>query len=745
MKTFEKNSVINGRYKIHDVINSGGMGIIYYAFDQEWEIPVAIKTFIENCFFSYSIRVKFIQEAETWIRLEKNKNIVTAYYVKEIEQQPCIFLELIHGHNEYGTELTGWIQKQQLTIKTILDFAIQICNGMIYANHKLSDYGKPFVHRDIKPSNILVTSDRVIKITDFGLVNIFQKEDLRELNGIFPSAHFLGTPEYMSPEQFEDYGDIGIESDIYSFGCLLYEMLCGCRPFQAPKDIASTLLPDFYYECHLKQMPTSPVKKRVDCPIALNNIVLKCMEKDSKGRFRDFNQVKHELVTIYNEFFGEYLEEINNYHLNAWEKNNQGLSFICIRRFDSAINYFNEALSLNPRMPEALFNKGNAFYEMEEFIKALECYEEALAIKPLDEEIWVNKGNTLSALGKIEDSIQCYKQALLIKPGYKEALNNLGSAFMELNQDDEALSYFESIIEMDPHFPEAWYHKGYINQKRGLLKEAVSCYNEAINIRPNYADALMNKGKMLMELGEVIEAFKIFINITDLDPRNFQASNNLSAYLIEQNKLDDAMYYLDIALLNKPNEKIILYNKGKNLYLCGQLEEAIDFYNKALLIDPNLYVARFNMGNIFLDMDKNIEAVKCYDLVLISDPCFVKAWNNKGVALFKLNRLEEANQCFDNALKLKPSHFEAWNNKGLVMSHMDNLDEAVYCYNEALSIYPNYYSCFFNKGKALCGLGKTEEAIQSFEEFIRLTPSGNEDIISEVKKFIHQLRLSLEE
>lgn len=232
---------IQNRYEIFQILGGpgkSGMGIVYVCYDDTLREPVAIKTFQDKFLRTRASIERFKLESEVWVRLENHHNIVRAKYVDEIEGRPYIFLEYIFGDDQYGSDLSGWIRGHGLTLPLTLNFAIQFCHGMIHANRKFNEAGKLFVHRDIKPSNIMITRDRVVKITDFGLVKVFAEtgDDITPVKfgddsymrlSIIKSGNICGTLPYMSPEQCRGDIDIDTRSDIYSFGCVLYEMLTG--------------------------------------------------------------------------------------------------------------------------------------------------------------------------------------------------------------------------------------------------------------------------------------------------------------------------------------------------------------------------------------------------------------------------------------------------------------------------------------------------------------------------------------
>lgn len=165
---------------------------------------------------------------------------------------------------------------------------------------KFMEISKIFVHRDIKLENIMITQDKIVKITDFRLVKTFMgpKRDIDigsvkdkvtgvERHGFSKRGSICGTPQYMSPEQCRGEDKIDIRSDIYAFGCVLYEMLTGRPPFICPTF-------DDYIRC-LTVRPKQPIELSREIPKQLNTLVMKYLEKEPSKRYQDFKSLRNEL------------------------------------------------------------------------------------------------------------------------------------------------------------------------------------------------------------------------------------------------------------------------------------------------------------------------------------------------------------------------------------------------------------------------------------------------------------------
>lgn len=203
-----------GPYKVESLLNKGGMSLLYLGLDPQTKKPLAIKVLSPSYVTHPQAVGRFLKEAKV-IALTNHPNIVKLYGQGEWEKGLYIAMELIHG-----ISLKQFIMQHSLSMRRALEITLQVSYALLH----LHSHG--VIHRDLKPENILITEEGEIKVIDFGIAQLHEEE-----KHFTDESRFLGTPNYMSPEQKQDPSSVTFATDIYSLGVILYELILGKLSF----------------------------------------------------------------------------------------------------------------------------------------------------------------------------------------------------------------------------------------------------------------------------------------------------------------------------------------------------------------------------------------------------------------------------------------------------------------------------------------------------------------------------------
>ena len=263
--------IVKDRYEILEILGEGGMAFVYKARDTQLERLVAIKTLKPNYVNQETFVERFKREAKTAANLN-HPNIVQIFDWG-IEDEPFFVMEYIEGNT-----LTSIIAKNRtISLSDILFIGAQVSSGL-HAAHE-----KGLVHRDIKPGNIMITPDGKVKVTDFGIVSLQNEE-----SDITKTGSILGTASYISPEQAQGK-PVSIESDLYSLGTVLYELITGKPPFAGDTPISTATK-------HLTEKPEKPSSFRRDLPKGVESAIMKLLEKATYDRFKSAEDLRATLL-----------------------------------------------------------------------------------------------------------------------------------------------------------------------------------------------------------------------------------------------------------------------------------------------------------------------------------------------------------------------------------------------------------------------------------------------------------------
>jgi len=264
-----------GPFRIERELGRGGAGVVYLARDTKLDRPVAIKSLPAELMENPKARTRFAREARVLASLN-HPNIAAIYdEFQETEDVAYLILEYVPGQT-----LADRIAQSKLKLQDALTIASQIAEAVAAAH----EHG--VIHRDLKPGNIKITPEGKVKVLDFGLAKAARGQATDQQSTVTEPGRIIGTPAYMSPEQARGQAT-DKRSDIWSFGCVLYEMLTSKVPFEG-ETVSDTLAGILDQEPRWEALPQST-------PTNIRVLLRRCLEKEPRRRLRDIGDARIEI------------------------------------------------------------------------------------------------------------------------------------------------------------------------------------------------------------------------------------------------------------------------------------------------------------------------------------------------------------------------------------------------------------------------------------------------------------------
>jgi serine/threonine protein kinase len=298
--------LLGGRYELDGIVGRGGMAEVYRARDIRLDRIVAVKTLREDLARDQTFQARFRREAQSAASLN-NPSIVAVYDTGEDDTGgshiPYIVMEYVDGRT-----LRDLLRDDR---RLLPERALEITDGVLRALEYSHRSG--IVHRDIKPGNVMLTRNGQVKVMDFGIARAISDEVTTA-----QMAQVIGTAQYLSPEQARGER-VDARSDLYSIGCLLYELLTGRPPFLGDSPVAIA------YQ-HVRENPTPPSQLGLDVPPETDAVVLRAMAKDPGERYQSAGQMRTDIQHLISR-----MQKITP----AAGPGDQPKIFLCYRRGDT--------------------------------------------------------------------------------------------------------------------------------------------------------------------------------------------------------------------------------------------------------------------------------------------------------------------------------------------------------------------------------------------------------------------------
>lgn len=632
----EKGTIFAGKYRIIGVLGRGGMGVVFKAEDVKLKRSLALKLLPVALSHSAEAKERFLREAQVAAALD-HPNLCTIYEVGEQDGQAYIAMAYVDGKS-----LKHEIARAPLKIDETLRIAIQVAEGLEEAHrHRI-------VHRDIKPANVMLTAKGQAKIMDFGLAHEGTAA------GLTRTGVVMGTVAYMSPEQVLGR-KVDERTDIWSFGCLLYEMLAGRSPFQGGHE-------QVFFQAIVHGEPEPIAALRRDVPAGLAQVIDRCLKKDRRDRYPNASALIDGLRSV----------DLGDIAVAPAAVVREKPPSIAVLPFSD----------MSPEKDQDYFGEGIA----EELINALAhlrglrvvARTSAFALKGLKLDIReigrkLDVGTVLEgSVRKAGDRLRVTAQLINVEDGFHlwsqrydmemhdvfAIQDEITAAIVDNLKVKLLADETTALRRRSTEDPEAYnlYLKGlyfFARPSPESYEKALACYRAAVDKDPNFALAYAEMANVFAGLGTMNLAPP-----TEMWPKAKAA-------------LDKALA-LDQDLAEAHSVAV-----GLAFWYDWDWEAARRSFERVLSLNPGDAMSHGQYGFLCLHRRRFDEAIREIGTCLKLDPLMPMAYAWSACAYWSAGRFDESLREFTRALEIDPHLGLAYFHAGIAYSLKGLLDEAV--------------------------------------------------------------------
>jgi eukaryotic-like serine/threonine-protein kinase len=619
-----------GNYEITAKLGEGGMGVVYRAKDLQLGREVALK-FLPAEFAQDPQRGAWLEREARLLASLNHPNIAQIYGFQASDEARALVMELVEGPT-----LAEFLTRGILPIEESLAIAIQIAQALSAAH----DQG--IVHRDLKPQNIKLAPGGRVKVLDFGLarrqaVSGSLIGDAATLSHATKAGTILGTVGYMAPEQVRGES-VDTRADIFSFGCILYEMASGERAFHRSSAIETMA-------AILHDKPEAPSRRRHELSPSLDRVIARCLEKERSARFQSARDLEFVLTTLTpaetlhavrpptasvavlpfsnlsadseNEFFADGITEDVIAHLAKIRslKVISRTSVMAFKKSDRSLREIGEKLGAATVVEGSIRRAGNRVRIVAQLIDALtdehiwaDTYDRDLTdIFAIQSEVALNIANALRAQLSNDERARMVRQPTQDFAAYELYLRGR-QWFCRFTEEGfrRSLIDYEAAVARDPSFALAWasmaqaYAEYCINGFAGgapedTIRNARAAAARALEIDGQLAEAHSISGFVRFVFDfDWPGAERDFLTAIELSPSSAEAHGYYSWLCTSLERYDDALR--EVRRARELDPILIQTDVATTLLRAGRIDEALEEARRSLRDDPAAPRAHSNLG-----------------------------------------------------------------------------------------------------------------------------------------------------
>ena len=689
-----------GSYEIVAPLGAGGMGVVYKALDVKLNRSVALKFLPPEDSTNEKDKERLLKEARAASALD-HPNIGVIYGIEEsVDGQLFIVMAYYDGET-----LQHKIRRGALTLAQTLEFAIQMAQGLAVA------HAKGIVHRDVKPANVMVTTEGVVKVLDFGLASVASRASTTR------SESISGTAQYMSPEQALG-SKLDPRSDIFSFGLVLSEMATGCLPF------AGDSIPTILFAI-VNGAPSGVAQ----APEDLQPIIYKALAKDPAKRYQSLTETIGDLKELQSAP-ASVTRSANIPVMRSLVADASGSGFIPAVGRNGAIRRRAGMISLAvPIVLGILFSIPATRSRLLHLGSPPAVH---IAVLPFTA---IGKDGTDEALS---DGLM---EALTGKLSNLESAN--GSLWVvpsaELRRrkvNDATAAHREFGVNM--------VITGTV-QKSGKYVRLTLNLIDATDVRQLGSASVEDPaGDYLALQDQAVARLAKLLNVSvrsgnaggkgaEGAPAAYESYLKGIGFLRRYDKpgnLDAAIAAFEEASANDPKSALALAGLGEaywTKYILDKdprwIDVAIDYCRTASALNDQLAPVFITLGRIHDLTGKPALALQEFQRALDTDSRNAEAYIAQAAALEHMGRLKDAESAFSRAAALRPDYWDGYNKLGLFYYRQRRFEDAVRQFRRAIELTPDNGSAYVNLGAAYDGLAKPDLAVEAYRKSIELNPT----------------------